>query len=56
MKGRKKMVADWFASLIFRLWFEEAVNEGVLETMLAQSVPNMYDRGGLNMDAFCRCE
>lgn len=50
MQGRKRVVADHFASSIFRLWFEEAVNAGDISTMMAASVPNMYD--GLNMEAF----
>lgn len=54
MQGRKKMVADRFATLVYRLWFEEAVNAGQIEAMNARSVPNMYD--GLNMEAFCQCD
>ncbi len=54
MQGRKKMVADRFASTIFRLWFEEAVNSGHIETMNARSVPNMYE--GLNMEAFTNAQ
>lgn len=54
MQSRKKMVADRFATMIYRLWFEEAVNAGHIETMNARSVPNMYD--GLNMDAFITAE
>ena len=54
MRGRKKHVADRFGWTVFRLWFEEAVNAGVITTMNAASVPNLYD--GLNMEAFTRCE
>ena len=54
MQARKKMVADRFASTIYRLWFEEAVNSGDIEAMNARSVPNMYD--GLNMEAFTNAE
>ena len=54
MQGRKKLVADRFGWTVFRLWFEEAVNAGVLSTMSARSVPNIYD--GLNMEAFTHCE
>ncbi len=50
MRSRKRVAADGLANWVFRLWFEEAVNAGHIETMNAQSVPNMYD--GLNMDAF----
>lgn len=54
MQSRKKMVADRFASIVYRLWFEEAVNAGHIEAMNARSVPNMYD--GLNMEAFCNAQ
>lgn len=50
MMGRKRMVADRYANAIFRLWFEEQVNSGNIETMKARSVPNMYQ--GMNFDAF----
>lgn len=54
MQARKKMVADRFATLIYRLWFEEAVNAGHIEAMNGRSVPNMYD--GLNMEAFVQAD
>lgn len=54
MQARKKMVADRFATLVYRLWFEEAVNRGDIETMNARSVPNLYD--SLNMEAFVNCQ
>jgi lambda family phage portal protein len=54
MQSRKRMVADRFATMVFRLWFEEAVNMGEITAMNARSVPNMYD--GLNMEAFCECD
>lgn len=54
MQGRKKMVADRFATLVYRLWFEEAVNSGEIQSMNGRSVPNMYD--GLNMEAFLNCD
>lgn len=50
MMSRKKIVADRFATMVYRLWFEEAVNKGHIESMNARSVPNMYE--GLNMEAF----
>lgn len=53
MRSRKKGVADEFATIIFRLWFEEAVNAGQIESMLASVVPNLYE--GLNLEAFCNC-
>lgn len=54
MQSRKKMVADRFAGMIYRLWFEEAVNKGDIESMNARSVPNMYE--GLNMEAFTNAQ
>lgn len=54
MQSRKKMVADRFASMVYRLWFEEAVNAGHIESMNARSVPNIYE--GLNMEAFCNAQ
>lgn len=54
MQSRKKMVADRFATMVYRLWFEEAVNAGDIEAMNARSVPNIYD--GLNMEAFIHAE
>jgi lambda family phage portal protein len=54
MQGRKKMVAERFATLVYRLWFEEAVNAGQIEAMNGRSIPNIYD--GLNMEAFCACD
>ena len=54
MKSRKRMVADQFAGQSYRLWFEEAVNKGDIESMKARVVPNMYE--GMNMDAFTNAE
>jgi len=53
MKARKKMVADRFASLIFRLWFEEAINRGEIKS-LSPDAPNPYE--GQNMDAYTACD
>lgn len=52
MSSRKRMVADRFATTIYRLWFEEAVGKGVLETMKGR--PDFYE--GMNKDAFTQCE
>ena len=54
MQSRKRTVADRFASTVYRLWFEEAVNLGDLETMKTAKAPNIYDR--LMMDAYTGCE
>ena len=54
MVARKKLVADKLASFIYRLWLEEAVNRGVLETLKRASIPNWYE--GQNADAYSACE
>lgn len=53
LQGRKKAVADKFATDIFRLWFEEQLNSGALKDVLPKNAPNFYDR--LNADAYCAC-
>jgi lambda family phage portal protein len=52
MQGRKKTVADRFATSIFALWLEEAINMGEIKSM-PSNPPSFYD--GLNKDAYCRC-
>jgi len=52
MLSRKKMVADRFGSHIYRLWFEEMIIKGQLETMKGR--PDFYE--GLNRDAFTKCD
>lgn len=52
MSSRKRMVADRFATYIYRLWFEEAVGKGLLETMKGK--PDFYE--GMNRDAYTQCE
>jgi lambda family phage portal protein len=54
MLSRKKLVADRFASFIFRLWLEEAINRGELESLKRKNIPSFYD--GLNADAYSSCE
>jgi lambda family phage portal protein len=53
MGARKRMVADRFASAVYRLWLEEAVNKKEI-TSLPRNAPNWYD--GLNADAYCQCD
>lgn len=53
MSSRKKMVADRFASSVYRLWLEEAINIGEI-TSLPRNAPNFYDR--LNADAYAKCD
>lgn len=52
MMARKRFVADRFASCVYRLWFEEALNKGELETMKGR--PDFYD--AMNKDAYTACE
>lgn len=58
MMSRKKMVAERYASSVYRAWFEEAANkrpqDGGLETLQFSKVPNIYD--GMNMDAYTQCD
>lgn len=53
MQGRKKAVADRFATDIYRLWFEEQINSGALNDVLPKNAPNYYE--GLNADAYTAC-
>lgn len=53
LQGRKKAIADKFATDIFRLWFEEQLNAGEFADVMPRSAPNYYDR--LNADAYTRC-
>lgn len=53
MQARKRMVADRFASSIFRLWLEEAINKNQIAT-LSKASPSFYE--GLNADAYAKCE
>lgn len=53
MRVQKRNVADRFATIYFRLWLEEALNKGEIESM-PRNAPNWYD--GLNSDAYSACE
>lgn len=53
LQGRKKAIADKFASDIFRLWFEEQLNRGAFDDVLPHNAPNFYER--LNTDAYTKC-
>lgn len=54
MASRKKLVADRFATAIYRLWLEEAISKGMIETLKRRNVPNFYE--GMNADAYTACE
>ncbi len=53
LQGRKKAVADKFATDVYRLWFEEQLNSGGFDDILPANAPNFYE--GLNADAYCAC-
>ena len=54
MQSKKKLFADRLATIIYMLWFEEAMNAGQLETMKYSKLPNYYE--GLNAEAYTACE
>jgi len=62
MASRKKQVADRFATIIFRLWLEEAISRGQIESakgikIYDAAVPGQkYGRLNLKFDALSRCE
>jgi lambda family phage portal protein len=58
MQARKKAVADRFASLIWRLWLEEAINNNHLSTLPKSKAGLFYTAGvlNLNFDAVSRVD
>jgi len=58
MQARKKLIADRFATIIFRLWLEEAVNKNLLTTFPKKKAGLLYTNGRLNLafDALSRCD
>lgn len=58
MQSRKKIVADRFASAIYRLLLEEAVNANRLSTFPARKAGLLYTNSVLNLrfEALARCE
>lgn len=58
MQSRKKLFIDRFASIIFRLWLEEAINKNVLTTFPAKYAPMLYTGNRLNLkfDALSRVD
>lgn len=53
MLSIKKAVADRFATIVYRLWFEEALNKGVF-TSLRRSMPSFYE--GDNAEFYTACD
>ena len=52
MRSEKRVVADKYATCVFRLWLEEALNMGDI-TSMPRNAPNWYE--GLNADAYSAC-
>lgn len=50
---RKRICADHVASAMYRLWLEEMLNTGQIDS-LPRNPPSWYE--GLNMDAYANCE
>lgn len=53
LMGAKKKSADAFATDVFRLCFEEALNAGEFDDVLPKNAPNFYD--GMNKDYYTNC-
>lgn len=49
--ARKKRTGDKFAGIVFRLWLEESLAKGLIESM-PRNAPSFYE--GLNADAYCQ--
>lgn len=52
MAAKKRRCADRVATIIYRLWLEEAINKGDIQSM-PRNAPSWYD--GLNADAYSHC-
>lgn len=52
MQARKKVVADRYASTVYTLWLEEAINKGEIKSLPAGF--NLYE--GQNKDAISACQ
>lgn len=53
LMGAKKKSADAFATDVFRLCFEEALNAGEFDDVLPRNAPNFYE--GMNKDYYTNC-
>lgn len=58
MQSRKKFVADSFATSVYRLWLEEAINKGRLDTFPTRRAGILYSDGYLNtmFEALAQCD
>jgi len=52
MQALKRLVADRFATHVYRLWLEEAIGTGII-TSMPRNAPAFWD--GLNRDAYGQC-
>jgi lambda family phage portal protein len=55
MSSIKKVIADKFATAVFRLWLEEAINKGEIDALPAQAKTAGWLYEGQNLDALSRC-
>ena len=53
MLSVKRAVVDAFASTVYRLWFEEAFNRGVFQSV-RRSMPSLYE--SQNKEWYCACD
>lgn len=58
MQARKKLVADKYATITYRLWLEEAINKNEIFAMPANRAAMLYSNGRLNLkfDALSKCD
>lgn len=58
MQSRKKLVADRFASIMYRLWLEEQINKGEITTFPKAKAGLLYSNDALSLrfDAISRAE
>lgn len=61
MMSRKKVIADKFASILYRLWLEEAINSGAITTargiQIYDPVPGRkFGRLNMKFDALSKCD
>lgn len=58
MQARKKVIADRFATIIYRLWLEEIINADMLKSFPKAKAAMLYTNGRLNMkfEALARCD
>lgn len=57
MQSRKRIVADTFASSVYRLWLEEAISQDKIKSFPASEAAKLYTDGHLNLmfDALTSC-